>query len=505
MIESAKKIRLVPTHYQDRLATIKNRKTRIQALLMLDCGLRVSEVVKLQVKHFDFYRREIYVESLKKREKGIFRTIPMTDRVFAALADWFEKMEKRKDPETWLFPAGKGAHKAHMDRKQVWKKVKKWTDGVASPHDLRHTFATRIVSEGKNDIRVAQKLLGHASQLTTEIYLHVPQEQLRAAIRSLEKKSWKQKIFERYFPPKPIHILPVEKGLTKYHIGRKDELARLHFLSERRINTVILGAQGIGKSHLLDNYTGNDNIIRIDEMTAITKMLGGWILAISEKNPERAEMLYRDEGDKPVSEIVEKKAIKFLVEDLIALTTKGEWTLIIDDVTRITPRGIATLERLKNHFHIMCAARHVEVKKGTFLSNFERIDLKPLPRTEATELALKLSREFLDKIEDLEAYKNHIWENTQGVPLFIYEMVERYSKETHVSLEIVKEVRHTAAVPEINAAPFVIMVFASFTALRYFAKASGGDNTPYIILAGIGMLFLVFGRPLIQLTKRKYV
>ncbi len=505
MIENQKKIRLVPCSYQDVLANIKNRKTRIQALLMLDCGLRVTEVVQLQVKHFDFYRREVNVASLKKREKNDYRQIPMTDRVFAALAEWWERIPAadRKNPETYLFPAGKGAFKAHMDRKQVWKKVKKWTDGVASPHDLRHTFATRIVSEG-NDIRVAQKLLGHTSMATTEIYLHVPQEQLRRAIHSLERKSWSKKVWERFFPKRQIHILPVEKGLTKYHIGRKDELARLHYLSERRVNTLILGPQGIGKSHLLDNYQGNENLIRIDELSAITKMLSGWILAISEKYPERAEMLYREE-EKTVAEIVEKKAIKFLVEDLIALTQKAEWTLLIDDVTRITPRGVATLERLKNHFHIICAARQVEVKKGTFLSNFERIDLRPLPRAEATELAMKLSREFLDRVEDIEAYKNHIWENTQGVPLFVYEMVERYSKEQHVSLEVTKEIRHTAALQEVNVSIIVILIFASFTSLRYFAKAAGGDNTPYIILAGIGMLFLVFGRPLIQLTRRKYV
>jgi integrase len=168
-------------------------------------------VVTLQVKHFDFYKREIKVRSLKKRSREEYRTIPMTDRVFATLAEWFERMPNRKDPDTYLFPAGKGSFKAHTDRKQVWKRVKVYTDGVDSPHDLRHTFATRIVSEGKNDIRVAQKLLGHASQSTTEIYLHVPQEQLRQAIRSLEKKSWRRKIFERYFPQKPIHILPMDQ------------------------------------------------------------------------------------------------------------------------------------------------------------------------------------------------------------------------------------------------------------------------------------------------------
>ena len=82
-----RKIRLAPVHYQDALAAHDNRKLRLQSLLMLDCGLRVSEVVRLQLKHFDLYRREVHVESLKKRKQGEFRTVPLTDRCFEALAE----------------------------------------------------------------------------------------------------------------------------------------------------------------------------------------------------------------------------------------------------------------------------------------------------------------------------------------------------------------------------------------------------------------------------------
>jgi hypothetical protein len=84
-------------------------------------------------------------------------------------------------------------------------------------------------------------------------------------------------------------------------------------------------------------------------------------------------------------------------------------------------------------------------------------------------------------------------------------MVERYSKEMHVSLEVTKEVRHTAALPEINAAPAVIIALSSLTALRYITRGMGGDMTPMYILAGVGMLFLIFGRQFITVTKRKYV
>ncbi len=494
------KIRLAPVHYQDALAAHNNRKLRLQSLLMLDCGLRVSEVVRLQIKHFDFYKKEVLVESLKKRKQGEFRVVPLTDRAFAALAEYWEKLKHKRNPDNYLFPAGHGGKQPHMNRKQVWKRVKKHTDKVVSPHDLRHTFATRVVSEG-NDIRVAQRLLGHASQNTTEIYLHVPQEQLRRAIRSLERRNWSQRAFERLFPKKQIHVLPMDKGLTKFHIGRREELAKLTLNGQRKVNTLLLGPQGIGKSHLLDNYT-EGNIIRVGDFGSVKKVLAGMLLEIADRKPDRLHLVKEAH---PHTEIIERKAIKFLIEDLIALTTRGEYTIIVDDVTRITPSGISALEKLKNHFHLICAARQVEVRKGTFLTNFERIELKPLPRAEAIELTLRLSRPFLDRIEDVEAYKNHIWENTSGNPLFVQEMVERYAVEPSVSLEVVKEVRHTAAHREINFLPFLIGLLACMSVLRYWGKISGTDSGPFYFLAAIGVIFLFFGRQMISATKRKYV
>ncbi|MEZ4961955.1 MAG: tyrosine-type recombinase/integrase [Saprospiraceae bacterium] len=502
MNSAHRKIRLAPVHYQDKLAAHRNRKLRLQALLMLDCGLRVSEVVRLQVKHFDFYRKEVTVESLKKRTRPEFRTIPMTDRVFAALADYWEKIKQKKNPDAYLFPAGHGGKQPHMNRKQVWKRVKKHTDKVVSPHDLRHTFATRIVNEG-NGIRIAQSLLGHASQATTEVYLHVEEAEKRKAIASLQRHSLPAKLYKRLFPPQQpnLHVLPMDKGLTQFHIGRKEELAKLAINGQHKINTLVLGPQGIGKSHLLDNYT-EGRIIRVGDFGSVKKVLAGMLLEIVDRNPERRHML---ETAHDKTEIIKRKAIKFLIEDLVALTTRGEYTIIVDDVTRITPTAVSALEKLKNHYHLICAARNVEVKKGTFLTNFERIELRPLPRTEAVELCVRLSRPFLDKIEDLEAYKNHIWENTQGNPLFICEMVERYGKEQRVSLEVVSEVRHTAALQEINFLPFFIGLLACMSVLRYWGRISGTDAGPFYFLAGIGVIFLFFGRQMIRATKRKYV
>ena len=158
---------------------------------MLDCGLRVTEVARLKVKNFYFQDHTINLPSLKKRsDKPVYRSIPMTRRVIEALSNYYIKL-KDKNPEGYLFPTRSKA--GHISRVRIWKMLKRKSSWTIHPHMLRHTFATKVVSEG-NDIRVAQGLLGHSSQKTTEIYLHVPLAERKAAIQSIDKRSWSERI-----------------------------------------------------------------------------------------------------------------------------------------------------------------------------------------------------------------------------------------------------------------------------------------------------------------------
>ena len=109
----------------------------------MDAGLRVSEAVQLQVKHINFQKKELYIRSLKKRKKEVYRTIPMTSRILNALADYWPKLKDRTS-EAYLFPAGKGSQQPHLNRKTVWKRIKKYSGKTVHPHMLRHFFGTNL-------------------------------------------------------------------------------------------------------------------------------------------------------------------------------------------------------------------------------------------------------------------------------------------------------------------------------------------------------------------------
>ena len=79
MIFDDREVKIVSAKQQEKiLAKCKSAKYRVIVLLMLDCGLRVTEVVELKLKNFDFMKNAVTVYSLKKRGKVETRTIPVS-------------------------------------------------------------------------------------------------------------------------------------------------------------------------------------------------------------------------------------------------------------------------------------------------------------------------------------------------------------------------------------------------------------------------------------------
>ena len=117
----------------------------------------------------------------------------------------------------------------------------------------------------------------------------------------------------------------------------------------------------------------------------------------------------------------------------------------------------------------------------------------------------RLSQAIMDRIEDYELYKNHIYENTDGNPLFIIEMIDRYKKEDYISLEAIKSYRHTAAFQEFDVTIIIVIVLSSLMVLRYVSGEIGDDSGAFRLIGGVFLMFALFARNIFQIGKRKFV
>ena len=514
-LDTHRKIKFLSAEEQEGLlSNICNRKYRLISLLMLDCGLRRGEVARIQISHIDFPKALLHVKSLKKREKVEWRVIPVPSRTLDELARWVYDMKERH-PEIYIFPAGRGSKTGQgINPRQIEKRIRRYSHGKFSPHSLRHTYATRLAAEGVDMLRLS-RLLGHKKSSTTEIYAHVPEIQLREAVQRIDRQSWWRRLYRRHFPAPRVHVLPTRRGeKTQFIIGRKAELAKLVELCDKKVNVLLTGPQGIGKSHLLENYNAG-KMLRVDDMTRGKKVLAGLVLELFDQDKDAVIAAVYSNQDRDgnalvnredLGQIVMKDSEKRLHEVLVTITQPQEYTIIIDRGDYLTPTAIRILERLKNHFHLIVAARAIPISQATWLSNFQKIELKSLNRPESLELIERMSRDFADRVGDWEAYQNHVYDQTGGNPLFIIEMCERYSKEDRVDFQVMRAINHTAAIPDIDmTVPFVVLL-SCLMILRYVGRELGDEDTgAYKLIGGAALLFLLFGRPIFRQTKRKYV
>jgi integrase/recombinase XerD len=132
------------------------------------CGLRLNEVIHLQVTDVDGARRVLHVRQGKGDKE---RLLPLSERLLDQLRVYWRHYR----PRPWLFPRRSGDQPIHENSvqkvcQQLVKRVQ--ITKPASFHTLRHSFATHLLEAGV-DVRTLQKLLGHSNLSTTAHYLHL--------------------------------------------------------------------------------------------------------------------------------------------------------------------------------------------------------------------------------------------------------------------------------------------------------------------------------------------
>ena len=148
--------------------------------LLYACGLRISELVTIEVSQISMHQGVIRVTGKGNKE----RLIPIGESAIDALKEYikYSRVELLGDKQcNTLFISRRGQA---MTRQTFWHRIKRHATvaGIKktiSPHVLRHAFATHLLNHGA-DLRSLQMLLGHSDLSTTQIYTYVAQERLKS-------------------------------------------------------------------------------------------------------------------------------------------------------------------------------------------------------------------------------------------------------------------------------------------------------------------------------------
>lgn len=152
--------------------------------LFLNCGMRLSELVGINIKDISFTECKLNVIGKGNKE----RTIYLNKSCMNAINKYIEVRPKDKvKSKEALFLSERRERISNRTVQHIVKKELKLAGldpEKYSVHKLRHTAATLMYQYGNVDIRALQELLGHESISTTEIYTHVNNDQVRSAVES---------------------------------------------------------------------------------------------------------------------------------------------------------------------------------------------------------------------------------------------------------------------------------------------------------------------------------
>jgi len=162
------------------ISTLLGLRDRVLLEVLYATGLRVSELVGLQLTEINLQQGVLRVTGKGNKE----RLVPLGEEAI----NWLEKYISNTRSDLLkgqvtdaLFVTTRGAA---MTRQAFWYLIKRYAvqaeiTSTISPHTLRHAFATHLLNHGA-DLRVVQMLLGHSDLSTTQIYTHVAQARLKS-------------------------------------------------------------------------------------------------------------------------------------------------------------------------------------------------------------------------------------------------------------------------------------------------------------------------------------
>lgn len=174
-IEEVDELLVAASHVQNA----EDARDRVMIELMYAAGLRVSELVGMNLRDVDFETNSVRVSGKGSKD----RSVPIYESCSLMILEYIEHVRSgnssNKD-ESALFL---NRRRTRMTRQAFWLRLKRVATkaGISSnitPHVLRHSFATHLLHGGAS-LRHVQELLGHANIATTQIYTHLTNEHVK--------------------------------------------------------------------------------------------------------------------------------------------------------------------------------------------------------------------------------------------------------------------------------------------------------------------------------------
>lgn len=165
------------------LSTDEGERNKAILETLYGCGLRVSELINLQLSNLHLNEGIILVSGKGNKQ----RLVPLGEQAKKQIITYLKhnrvRIEPKKSDLDIVFLSRRGGR---LTRQMIFYIVKNHVEKAGirkniSPHSFRHSYATHLVQNGA-DLRVVQELLGHVSITTTEIYTHLDRDDLRKAI-----------------------------------------------------------------------------------------------------------------------------------------------------------------------------------------------------------------------------------------------------------------------------------------------------------------------------------
>jgi len=172
------------------LTSTEGERNRAMLEVLYGCGLRVTELVDLQISNLRFNEGYLIVTGKGNKQ----RIVPINGAAMKFVGIYKEQIRNhqniKKGHEDVLFLNRRGAK---LTRVMIFTIVKNLTEKAGikkkvSPHTFRHSFASHMVNRGAS-LRVVQEMLGHESITTTEIYTHLNDTKLRETINKFHPRA----------------------------------------------------------------------------------------------------------------------------------------------------------------------------------------------------------------------------------------------------------------------------------------------------------------------------